>query len=95
MSTQINGVYGNYGYNNVQTQQIDPKEKEVAEKLGMSYEDFAKLSETEKQAKVQAYNETHPNDPIEDKQVQPQQNAQGSEMEKFRNDIDWKKLKLQ
>ena len=81
----------NYGF---RANNYDPKEAEVARKLGMSVEEFAALSESEKVEKVHKYNETHPNDPIEDKgmQAQPPQNP---EIDKFRNDIDWNKIKLQ
>ena len=81
----------NYGF---RANDYDPKEAEVARKLGMIVEEFSALSESEKAEKVHEYNETHPNDRIEDKGMPPQL-PQNPEMDKFRNDIDWDKIKLQ
>ena len=104
----VNGVNGSQPSNGAN--RLDYKELEVARKLvaaGLisSVQEFQNLSEAEKQEKVQAYNKTHPNDPIEDKKTsqavnkpeksQQSGNGQGSEMTKFINDVDWKKVKLQ
>ena len=104
----INGV--NSANQVQQNQRIDEKELEVAKKLtnaGIvnSVQEFMQLSETEKKAKVEEYNKTHPNDPIGDKnkrdnaalppEAQTTQQAQGSVMNQFMNDVDWKKIKLQ
>ncbi|MBQ9245640.1 hypothetical protein IJ182_05165 [bacterium] len=80
--------------NNVGTNNYDPKESAVARKLGMSPQKFAALPEKEKIKKVHEYNETHPNDKIEDKGAQPQ-SPMGAEMNKFMNDIDWNKINLE
>ena len=61
----------------------------------MSVQEFSALSEAEKMQKVQAYNKSHPNDPIENKGAQPQQNNQGSQMTQFQNDVNWNNVKLQ
>lgn len=87
-NTNVNSNYGLKAHN------YDPREAEIAKKLGMSYEEFAALSEAEKAEKVHEYNRTHPDDPIEDKGVPPQ-SLQNPEMDKFRNDVDWDKIKLQ
>ena len=84
-------VNNNYGF---KANNYDPKEAEVAKKLGMSPEEFSELSESEKAEKVHEYNDTHPNDPIEDKGMPPQP-PQNPKVDKFRNDIDWDKIKLQ
>ena len=84
-------VSTNYG---LKQNNYDPKEAAIARKLGMSPEEFSALSESEKAEKVHEYNQTHPYDQIEEKGSAPQ-GAQGAEMDKFRNDIDWKKIKLQ
>ena len=81
----------NYSY---RANGYDPKEVEVARKLGMSIEEFSALSESEKAEKVHEYNEKNPNNPIEHKGIPPQA-PQSLEMDKFRNDIDWNKIKLQ
>ena len=70
---------------------FDPKEAEIARKLGMTYEEFSKLSEEEKAQKVKAYNEAHPNNPIPDKGTE----FMGVQMQNFKNDINWKNVKLQ
>ena len=81
----INNIYGS------RFKKIDPKEAEVARRLGMSIEDFCALSEEEKMRKVQAYNEKHPENPIPYKGQVPQ----NTELERFKNDIDWSKIRLQ
>jgi len=107
----INAVNGVNGGNQVQPyQRVDNKELEVANKLvnaGIvnSVQEFMQLSETEKKAKVEEYNKTHPNDPIGDKnkrdnallppEAQTTQQTQGSELDKFRRDVNWKNVKLQ
>ena len=89
---KINGSTNNMiGFSEYRTQKYDPKEAEVAAKLGMSYEEFSKLTKKKKMKKVKEYNETHPNDKIEDKNAQ----TQGIEMNKFLNDINWNNIKLQ
>ena len=79
----------NYGHN------LKTKDAEIAKKLGLSVQQFQQLPETEKKAKVEAYNQAHPNDKIEDKQYIPVPQVQGSSMNSFMNDIDWKKLRLE
>ena len=89
---KIDGSTNNMiGFSEYRTPKYDPKEAEVAAKLGMSYEEFSKLPEAEKMRKVKEYNETHPNDKIEDKNVQ----TQGIEINNFLNDGNWNNIKLQ
>ena len=45
----------------------DPREAEVAKKLGVTVEDFHKLPEDQKQQMVAQYNQEHPNDRIPEK----------------------------
>ena len=72
----------------------DPKEAEVAAKLGMTYEEFAALSEDQKKLKVKEYNEAHPENPIEDKNSNPPQ-QRGSVIDNFFKDVNWDNIKLQ
>ena len=102
----INSVNGNHQHG----ERVDQRELEVAKKLvaaGIisSVQEFQNLTEAQKQAKVQEYNKSHPNSPIGEKspeQIQPSDNTNkgsdsghGSEMSKFFNDVDWKKIKLE
>ncbi len=107
----IDSLNGVNGVNQAaKTQKPDKEELEVAQKLiaaGVinSVQEFMQLSETEKQTKVEEYNKTHPNNPIADKnkrdnavlppEAQTTQQAQGTVMNQFMNDVDWKKIKLQ
>ena len=102
----INGVNGTNQLN--RTQRVDQKELDVAQKLAdariCTVQEFLSLDENGKKAKVEEYNKTHPDDPIADKNKQnnatlpPEaltvQDAYGSELKKFFNDVDLKKLKL-
>ena len=89
---------------------IDYKELEVARKLVSAgivstVQEFMNLSEDKKCEKVHEYNKLNPTNPIEDKGAAQNVNStvnstqanvdRGSEMNKFLDDIDWKKLKLQ
>ena len=79
------------GFGAMKQKKYDPKEAEVARKLGMSYEEFSKLSEEEKAEKVRAYNKAHPDNPIQDKGAE----FMGVQMQNFKNDVNWKNVKLQ
>ena len=81
------------GFGAIKQKKYDPKEAEVAAKLGMTYEAFAALSEEEKMQKVKEYNELYPDNPIKDKNSQAPD--RGSEIDKFFNDVNWKNIKLQ
>jgi len=109
----LNGVNGINNANQLQKSgRIDQKELEVAKKLtnaGLvsSVQEFLQLSDAQKAEKVEEYNKTHPNDPIEHKgargEVQPPQQSgaegvqypQGSEMDEFQKYLKGKKIKLQ
>ena len=110
----INSINGINSANSLQYGgRIDQKELEVAKKLtnaGLvsSVQEFMQLSESQKAEKIEQYNKTHPNDPIEHKgargEVQPPQQQsgsegiqypQGSEMDEFQKYLKGKKIKLQ
>ena len=50
-----------------QEEVIDPREAEVAKRLGFSAEEFHKLPEEQKQQMVIQFNREHPDNPIPDK----------------------------
>jgi len=91
-----------------QNQRVDEKELQVAKILDAakvcSIEEFLKMTDEQKKQKVEEYNRTHPNNPIADKDKRDNavlppdalttQQTQGSIMNKFMNDVDWKKIKL-
>lgn len=68
----INTNYGSnmsVGFSNTnnKTSSFDRKDYEVAKKLGIDYNKWTQMSDSEKQAQVDAWNTTHPNDQIEHK----------------------------
>ena len=109
----VNGVNGVNNANQLQYGgRIDQKELEVAKKLTnagivSSVQEFLQLSDSEKAEKVEEYNKTHPNDPIENKgargEAQPPvpngaeatQYPPGSEMDEFQKYLKGNKIKLQ